>query len=230
MRKKIILFLLLLFTSGCSVDYTLSINENKYTEEISEVFIDTELYENELNARRLAFYSDSKSLTDSLNNSIITSFPSYNRKVVKNQKNNIIKYYYEFTKNNYSDSSAVKNCYDYVKVIDDDKKITITTSNKFNCLINTEIKNITITIKSKYKVIQSNADIINGKKHTWNITQENYDNKPIIYVYDESKKDMNILDYLFDNIYFWILMGGIIVIVGTVFIFIRVKSKKVNKI
>lgn len=50
---------------------------------------------------------------------------------------------------------------------------------------NESLDNLTININCKYKVLESNADSINGNIYTWNINRSNYMNKTIALSYRE---------------------------------------------
>ena len=78
--------------------------------------------------------------------------------------------------------------------------------------------------------IHHKHDKIVGKKHTWYITRENASNKPIIFVYDKSKKNMTIMQYLIDNVPLVVVVGTTLMLGGITFLIINTKKKKANKI
>lgn len=229
MKKLIFLIFLILFCTACDVQYNLVINNDLVKEKINVYKVRTSDYSNESNAVRFPFYSQYKSMIDTDDPSIFDSFEKYNKPKLSNSTNSI-EYTYDFNIDNYYDSNAANTCYDYFKFNKNGDIVTISTSNSFNCFnYYKELEKVTVNITSYYGVIQSNADKVSGKKHTWEITPDNAENKPIIFVYDESKKNITLLDYIKENYILFIIIG-IFTIGVPIFLLIRIRSKKVNKI
>lgn len=224
--KKIIFLLFMFFLTGCSVRYDLEIRNEKICEKTS-VFNSNTINYNNLNKNyNLTFYSDSVNITDTTSEEELKKMEKYNI----NKHDHDIVFKYDFNIDNYYDSNAVNTCYDYFKVNKNGDIVTISTSNSFNCFnYYKELEKVTVNITSYYGVVQSNADKVNGKKHTWEITPDNAENKPIIFVYDESKKNITLLDYIKENYILFIIIG-IFTIGVPIFLLIRIRSKKVNKI
>lgn len=230
MKKIIMIFISVLLFSGCSVEYNLNIKNNKYIENIDISNINLENY-NILNNSQLALFSDTRKLTDTTSLEEYNSYPKYDKK--NTNKNNLYKinYSYDFDMDNYTDSNAVKSCYEYFKITTNGNNVTLSTSNKFNCFNSyNELDKVTINITSYYGVVRSNADKVNGKTYTWEITKENASNKPILFEYDNTKRNITLIDYFTDNIYLVILFGVLLFVVGPILIIIIRKNNKVNKI
>lgn len=223
--KKLFLILITFLFTGCNVIYDVQIKDKKTEESLTIDSINVSIYNEELNRKRYSLYSQSNS-----SNPYEQTDDSYATYDIFKINDNSLKYLYKYN-SNYSDSNIANSCYEYFSVDTDENKVSILTGNSFKCfeLIN-ELDSVTININSNYKVIQSNADKIVGKKHTWYITRENASNKPIIFVYDKSKKNMTIMQYLIDNVPLVVVVGTTLMLGGITFLIINTKKKKANKI
>mgnify|MGYP004624737259 FL=1 len=223
--KKLFLILITFLFTGCNVIYDVQIKDKKTEESLTIDSINVSIYNEELNRKRYSLYSQSNS-----SNPYEQTDDSYATYDIFRVGDNGLKYLYKYN-SNYNDSNIANSCYEYFSVDTDENKVSILTGNSFKCfeLIN-ELDSVTININSNYKVIQSNADKIVGKKHTWYITRENASNKPIIFVYDKSKKNMTIMQYLIDNVPLVVVVGTTLMLGGITFLIINTKKKKANKI
>ena len=224
MKNKSLFIIILILITGCSVEYNLNIDSSfsehtVYIPESSEEMIDGTQY------RLPALFSESRLTYD---NSNLKEIKYYNIKTLKDNK---FSFNFVYDDNQLNDSNIANSCYEYFSVDTDETKVSILTGNKFYCFdVYEELDSVTININSNYKVIQSNADKIVGKKHTWYITRENASNKPIIFVYDKSKKNMTIMQYLIDNVPLVVVVGTTLMLGGITFLIINTKKKKANKI
>lgn len=230
--KKIYISLICIFLlSGCSIEYNLSVN-NKIEENIISDSDNVDLYKLYKNSKIASLYSEYKSsyyyYSDNIEDE---NFSLYKVKDISNSSKYKLGFSYDFDISNYYNSTAVNRCYRYFSVSKEGNNVSILTSSSFNCFdYYEELEKVTINITSYYDVVQSNADQINGKKHTWIITPENASNKPIIFVYDESKKNITLIDYITNNAYIAVLLGIFIFIVLPILLFMKLKSKRANKI
>ena len=216
--------IILILITGCSVEYNLNIDSSfsehtVYIPESSEEMIDGTQY------RLPALFSESRLTYD---NSNLKEIKYYNIKTLKDNK---FSFNFVYDDNQLNDSNIANSCYEFFSVDAKENEVSILTGNKFYCFdVYEELDSVTININSNYKVIQSNADKIVGKKHTWYITRENASNKPIIFVYDKSKKNMTIMQYLIDNVPLVVVVGTTLMLGGITFLIINTKKKKANKI
>lgn len=224
MKNKILFIIILILITGCSVEYNLNIDSSfsehtVYIPESSEEMIDGTQY------RLPALFSESRLTYD---NSNLKEIKYYNIKTLKDNK---FSFNFVYDDNQLNDSNIANSCYQFFSVDTKENEVSILTGNKFYCFdVYEELDSVTININSNYKVIQSNADKIVGKKHTWYITRENASNKPIIFVYDKSKKNMTIMQYLIDNVPLVVVVGTTLMLGGIIFLIINTKKKKANKI
>ena len=224
MKNKSLFIIILILITGCSVEYNLNIDSSfsehtVYIPESSEEMIDGTQY------RLPALFSESRLTYD---NSNLKEIKYYNIKTLKDNK---FSFNFVYDDNQLNDSNIANSCYQFFSVDAKENEVSILTGNKFYCFdVYEELDSVTININSNYKVIQSNADKIVGKKHTWYITRENASNKPIIFVYDKSKKNMTIMQYLIDNVPLVVVVGTTLMFGGITFLIINTKKKKANKI
>ena len=224
MKNKSLFIIILILITGCSVEYNLNIDSSfsehtVYIPESSEEMIDGTQY------RLPALFSESRLTYD---NSNLKEIKYYNIKTLKDNK---FSFNCVYDDNQLNDSNIANSCYQFFSVDAKENEVSILTGNKFYCFdVYEELDSVTININSNYKVIQSNADKIVGKKHTWYITRENASNKPIIFVYDKSKKNMTIMQYLIDNVPLVVVVGTTLMLGGITFLIINTKKKKANKI
>ena len=224
MKNKSLFIIILILITGCSVEYNLNIDSSfsehtVYIPESSEEMIDGTQY------RLPALFSESRLTYD---NSNLKEIKYYNIKTLKDNK---FSFNFVYDDNQLNDSNIANSCYQFFSVDTKENEVSILTGNKFYCFdVYEELDSVTININSNYKVIQSNADKIVGKKHTWYITRENASNKPIIFVYDKSKKNKTIMQYLIDNVPLVVVVGTTLMLGGITFLIINTKKKKANKI
>ena len=177
MKKNIVtIIILLFFTTGCTCEYNLTIDDNNYQEEVKIIAEN----ENEISNFDLKWEipTDKEEYNYGGDPGTISNYDSdlYEYKLV----NNILTFNYNFNKDNYSNSSAVSTCYDTFTVIDYNNATIISTNSKasaFNKYPN--LNNITVNIKVDKEVINHNADRVNDNTYTWYIYKNNADNKSI---------------------------------------------------
>lgn len=188
-RKIIILIGLVLVLCGCDAEVNIKVSKNDIEETIkitdytsnyssenvllstyrnyipafaSEVIVDTE---GDIKKNNVEYYSKDKL---SLNNGYLFTY----------------KYKFEF--NDYYRSTSVKNAYRSAFIQHDRKeKNIILSTDSSGCMYFQQYKtlnSIKVNITSTYKVLESNADSVNGNVYTWNLSRNN--NKNIYIKYD----------------------------------------------
>ena len=134
----------------------------------------------------------------------------------------------KYSLDKFNESNIFSFCYDAHNVVIDKDSILITTSNKFKCYdIYKELENFDIVLKTNHKLIETNADEIDGYIYKWHVSKSNANNKPIsIKIY----KDKYVFNYENEfTIKVGIITFAILTILTIVFI-IRRRVKKANKI
>jgi hypothetical protein len=164
MKKIIILILTIFLLSGCSVEYNLEINNDNIRENIEIGKFDASEIEDFEYLTPYAILNDESQ-----------------KFYVFDYSNKILNLSYDYNIQNYEMSEAFNQCYDMSNFSYDEKYYYILTSNEFKCLsyMGYTTDEVKINIKSRYKVVESNADYVDNGVYTWIINEGNKDNKPI---------------------------------------------------
>lgn len=216
--KKIFILLLLIILSGCSVNYNLEFSGNTFSEEIK------------------VGKFNKKDIPD------FDYFEFYSIENMGKQKFYNIDYFNKYLKLDYIYdydefrlSNAFNSCYDNSSVTYDDKYYYIVTSDEFKCLefMGYTTDQVNINFITDYLVMESNADYIDGKKHTWVINESNYNDKKIKIKIHKNKYYKNTFwDNFKEGKYFntFTVSLGIIIVGFLGYLFFRWYSKVKNKI
>lgn len=202
MKKYLLLFyaIIVLLVTGCDVEYKLTLENDKFAEEVKFIFAPTDTANKK--------YLDSQE-----------AYAIYNRDVQilydKEKSNDIFKYRHTFTPLDYQESKAIENCYDKITIEDKGNSYLIDTSNEFKCMVQDYMFADKVTVKfvTPNKVYQTNADEVDNDTYIWHFDSDNKDNHPIHI--SVSKEKMTEEEIFFaentNNIIF-----GVVIFVGLV--------------
>lgn len=250
--KKLIIVLLLLCVTGCSVEYNVSLDEKNISEttKISEenslnfdkmAYIDL-YYRKNLTYREAIkrFYKNPVAIDinqlDLLHTDVEFDYDIYNVKEKKTQQQLGLTYQYDFDYDNFANSTFANACYNRFAFLNQDGTYYVSTSDMVTCFeIFPLLDDITIHVTSYYEVLSHNADQQDRDRneYTWVINRQDAQNKPIQIVVNTSKKarvKRNLMDYFKENpfiigVLLIVAIGGLIAIPVVV-----VKNKKNNEI
>ena len=233
--KKSIIILTLLFLTGCTTTYTLTIDKNNINEKIEVV--DTT--------------SSTRTVTDIMNN-YKKKFPVYNIEDVideddlyqtydnatyYNQTYNIngsdYHLYYEYTYpiDQYIAANSINYSYDYKDIVYQNNKLKLETSSPNNYLKYRNIfTGLTVNIITDYVVTNNNADNIIGNRYIWYFNKDNNYDKRINFEVDltktqsevdkeEAKKEKK------NSLLIPVLIGALLAYVIIIFIIVTKKRK-----
>ncbi len=216
MKVKILfLSLCILAFSGCSATYDLTIDKNNITEDVFVTVPKIANQTNSYNNLQIPITQNTEEKT------------FYNYELLDNNTNYELHFNYKHTYQSFQNSYFVTRCYQNVNLLEEEDKLTLNTSNEFLCL-NLEdgavVDNVQLRIKTNLDVIQSNADEVNENTYIWNITNDNYQNKPVNI---EIQKGITIID---ENtpIALYVAIGIAIILIILIFLFIKSKRKIAN--
>ncbi|MBQ9024069.1 MAG: hypothetical protein IJ105_02470 [Bacilli bacterium] len=226
--KKITILLLIIISTGCSVEYNLTINED-YS--ISEKVTALE------NTKKM------ESITRSKGEQSVT----YLYNMFKRDNENI-----NFTSNESSDNTSAtattthNSIEEYSSKFKSDvfNKVNVTKNNGIVSLTTTQTTplsdndsysliydDITIKIYVPFKVLENNADETSGDTYIWKI-KKNDELKTIKLTYDENSKKNNvnikINNKTFSINYVIITISGIILVIAVIVLIVVMKNKKNN--
>lgn len=230
-KLKIFIFLcLVLLLSGCSVEYDLTLNDD-FT--VSEKVVATERTkrmealtkqkgEQAVNYLYNMFKRDDEDITltsrDDDYNTYATAITSYE------------------DINDYA-SKFSSDVFDNVNVTKDGNIITFSTEQKELLSSDTNYSllydDITVNVTIPFEVTSNNADKVTGNTYTWNI-KKNTDYKTIEFAYKEGNKEdkvnINVNDETYNIQYGVIITVGLVIIIGSIVLFVYIKNKKNNVI
>lgn len=230
MKKNIILFLIIILLTGCSVKEKIYINKDlSVKEEISmsgtKQFFDTRYKMLPINVIKDILYSNdrNKILEQNLYEYKIETTSNYPSVIAKKTYANL---------NNFTETTIFKKQYfNNFKVISNDNLITISATDYIKYeqgdLERYPISSCMISIKIPFVAIDNNADKYDARTNTysWYINDKTND-KEIKLTFDKTKI------YIYNLVlYISILIVIILIIIGIRFIFkIKNQNKKVNRI
>ena len=226
--KMMILFIIIIMTSGCSVEYNLIINED-YS--VSEKVIALENTKKMESLTRLKgdsaityLYNTFKRDGEKIN--LSSNVESKNTKVTATTSHSSIEEYMsKFKSDVFKKVIVQKNNGVVTFTADQTEKLS---SDEDYSLI---YDDITVNIYVPFKVIEHNADSVNGNTYSWTIKKDN-NLKNIKILYDEGSKKNNvnikINNKTYNINYVIIVISGIIVLLLVITLIVYIKNKKNN--
>lgn len=216
-KKILLMFILILLLSGCSVEYNVSLENDSFKESGSLI----EKKENKDNVSKNGFSFEEQinytyqSMHDVLNGQEMEKTQSFELKKIDTDKEIGLTYSNELKQNKYYLSPIIRQCYDNVSVKNSNNNIKISTGNYFKCFDYYELlNNVTVNFTTNYKVINNNADEIKDNTYTWFINKNNFKNKEISIEIDKSDISYNtLLDEKESNVLIVFLIGLVLTVI-----------------
>ena len=234
--KKVLILLILLCLTGCSVQYDLTITDKQQVKEKFYVYVD--------NDKMLKSHSSIDEYLDYYSN-LYTQNEGYEKYKVTTKKSKPSSYF--IVKNNYKDLNEYVNSYSFKSMFNDASIEKVgnytsfkTTKNAYlesiknNQLISddTKYESFEISIKFYNEVVSSNADKINKKNnvYTWIVSEDNETDYIHFKIGPKVKYNVIIKDYIQNNIASIIVIGATITTLLVIGAYIYIKGKKNNEI
>lgn len=229
----IICLFVLLFCSGCSVTYNLNIDSKINFEELVSIDAITSTDIDSISEYNqfmpIDYYADDSSVFNTKKDDV----EYYD--ITKSEDNSKIEFSYTFDIDKFKNSMMARSCYEYVTVMNSYNKdnlrdeLLISTSKKFLCFNNyNNLDDVTVNITTKKEVYSNNADSVNGNTYTWYINKDTKDDASIQMVINSEVIDEGI-PFWEENLLF-IIVCIVLIFSGIVYLFIKRRSDKVNKI
>ena len=177
MKKKLfILIILLLFTTGCTCEYNLKIEDNIFKEQI-KLTADSQEEMSAFNKKwEISAKKDQNvpggdpSTTETITNSIYKY----------NLSNSTLTFDYNFSQSEYNSSTAISKCYNNITITNYQNSTIISTPSTVICFDNyPSLDKVIVNVIVDRDVKSNNADGVNGNTYTWNLTRENANDKTI---------------------------------------------------
>ena len=190
--KKIILLILIILVSGCTAEYNLTIENNKFKEDI-KIGISKSLIDNE---PTIPGVEKDDPLTPFIENPTSAFFSSsekdYEKKVEENDSAYSINLKYDYTFDEFKGANSINSCFENIEMFGEDVYY-INSSGIFYCLYSDSID---IKIKTNNEVINHNADKKEGNTYIWNIHNGNANNVNILFEVSKDIKNKSIISYI----------------------------------
>jgi len=219
MLKKLMLCIIgLLILTGCQVDYQLTIDGDTFSEDI-----DIYVYEGD---REKDIYDGEESgdrITELTEADVFTYFEDYSevydKKIDYKDEYTLINLKKNYSAEDFKRTRSIRLCFENQKFDITEEYYDIHMSGYFYCLYNND--KLTIKIKSNNKVIDDNAERIDGNSYYWTIDQNNFKDVNIVF------KTEKVVDNTFSIILAVVI---IIIVILSGFMFFRYfKKKKDNR-
>jgi len=192
-KKIIMLSILLLMLTGCSIEYTITIDEATIQENIAVLdnVSDTRTVTDIMNNYKYKYYvydkvdSEDYEPTENYEEGLLYYTQSYN---IDSEGYHL---YYDYTHPiaNYMNAVSVVSSYNTKHITYSNNKLSIKTTSPNSYLRYSDLlDNLTVSIITDYNVISNNADSVDGNKYTWTFDKDNNYTKQISFEVDLSKK------------------------------------------
>ena len=213
--------LFILFITGCSTNYTLTVNEDKTLDESIEILQPNTFWGS--NQKEINYQIDS-TLVFAKDETEPAYF--YNQEKVLGSTNSGVKYSYQFNKDNFiSDSEFVKNCFDLSEFYLDEQWLNISISG-FKCAsVLGNDYNLSISIVADGKVLSGNYDKNEENKYTWIISN---DEDVTIDLVMDLTKPKTVTKYFEENKSSFLLIIGTLALLCGIILVAYIKNKKNN--
>lgn len=219
--KTIIIMVTILLLTGCSPQYSLEIKNGKIKENLTI----------------------SNALTESNKDQFMTIFanPEKREYYKKEVIGNTVNYSYNYNFYEFENSNFINSCYDAYKFyeVEDENYYVLQTSSQFKCyplqisdFIIKQYESLNISIKiDGYKVIENNADYVDGNTYNWKIDKTNYNNKSILLKFEKpSKKDGKKEQSNFNPLLIIVVILVVLGIIGLILMYALNLNQKRNKL
>ncbi len=204
MKKLVYLLIALLVTTGCSAEYSLTINGSNVTENLNLVYDEDKEYntqsETTIQDYFYMFGSEKYPLYNDVRIDADGNFPTgtkyYDIDLVEN---NYLTAIGNTNISSLSKSNLINSCFNYFSVSRDENYYTLSTEKDIICFEDFNLlEDITVNITTDNRVIYDDADEFDEETNTykWHFTQSNYKNKTLklIYSNDYEIEEENIND------------------------------------
>lgn len=193
MKKIILLSILCLLLSGCTVNYNLKIEDNLFTETIKGNVLNEEVkIDKDQTDTNYTNYFITKEQPVLINDDNIF----YKKTLSKNNNSTDYIYSYTYNENTIKDSRILNECFENFEFKEKNNTYHLAAFGDFYC---DYTDTININISTEYNVSIHNAKEIKNNTYTWIIDKNNKDNLNL-YIsidknnnYDNSKLSWNIL-------------------------------------
>lgn len=209
LNKFLILCLIILLLSGCSSEYNLFVSDNLFKDNIHFEYFKDESLPFSIDKPVYVFHNDLYTVYD---------------KKIKNKRNlSILDFNYTYKPKDFVNANSFNYCFVEKNIIVDNNDYFEFNISKYNgCVLK---NNFDIKIKTNNKVLEHNADSVNGNTYIWHVDTNNPD---IFNLHMKIAKGVLVNNYSI-NYVLLIICSICLFLIISIFIF-RYKFKYRNKI
>ena len=189
MKKVLLLFCLLLCSSGCSVKYHLDIDEVEKMTYQESIEIISEDYD------EVSYFYESSFPYNAYDDELVPSESmervqgvSYYEMTKMHDDNYHISFKFNFPKERFSHSTGIKSAYPYFKMITDKDTVTLD-SGIFNSSKFSSVDSLEVSINVNREVLEHNADKVSGNIYTWIMNNDDISRRTMQLVYSLDSKE-----------------------------------------
>lgn len=217
MKKRLIMLAsVILFITGCSSKYTLTISD-KGLEENIDLTIPKSYIKEQTEEEKNADIAPDDQITPFIENDQYplygNNLNTYTKKVSETDDSINVNLNYFYKPSEFSNSNTLKKCFDNYGY-SYENGYYFKASGKFYCLYSDKVE---INIKTKNKVIKNNADKVSGNVYTWYINEENKDSVDIEIKTSKREVLLTVVPY--------VVIVAIAIMVIMIFIFFKNKRQ-----
>lgn len=222
MKKLILIICLVFLMTGCDVTYNLTIDEDTFDEKVNMSFS-----KQDVDYNHLTIYLEDKIPAFFTKDESERKF--YNVDIVDNGNFYDLVYSYKHNFETIRKSYFASNCYQKMSITSNDEEIVISSGDGIACFIGDDglrADSMTINLTTELKVLDNNADKINGNTYTWIVNENNYLDKSVYFRLQKKPNldvDKNNASYLM-----LIVVLSIVIVGFLIYLFVRHKKKKSN--
>lgn len=224
--KLIIIVCLIIFITGCEVNYNLEFKDNILEENIDIILSEEESTGENKEKMKYSLENEAFSISkQTVHEQYITNFKEEKNKFIGNLN-------YSYTVDNFADANLINQCYDSFSFVRVESGYSLVTSDIFKCVVFSylPVDKYNITITTDYLVKEHNADIVDKNKYTW-IIEANGDvqtKKPIKIVFSNETKGTQLKDKMRTNssTILITILGGLFLIISVIYIIYYIKNRR----
>ena len=232
MKKRILFLIVILCCTGCHVDYHLNIDNVNVIKNNVNFSINSSADVVEFEKFQYYIPIDYRMNDGAVFEKRIKDISYYNL----NKSDKKLNFFYrKFDVTQLKNEFFSHYCYQYVTVMnqDKDKELLISTSREFLCFDKYDnLDDVTVTITSKYKLKDTNADEVSRHTYRWFINKENAKDKYLYLVLNTDEKDLNLLERIIEGDFtntFTIFLTVFVIISIIIFLF-KKKGDRKNRV
>lgn len=224
--KLLLIVFVMIFITGCEVNYNLEFTDNTLEENIDIILSESESTQDNKEKLQYSLEEEAYAISKQRNqDKYITDISINHGKYIGNLN-------YSYTVDNFADANLINQCYDSFSFVKVEDGYSLTTSDIFKCLVFSylPVDKYNITITTNHLVSSHNADNVDGNKYIW-IIKSNGDleiEKPIKITFSDETQTDQMKDNLREksNTVLIFILGGLFLIIGVIYIIYYIKNKR----